>query len=150
MEPELNVRASSTPAMRPPPATPAKPRGVLEQAEGLTEHVVDLLTLRLEHARLELLEQVDDRVNRLARFVLLMGAAAVAGLFLLLSAAYGLGEAFGHWGWGFLAVGLALAAGGGLLAWWKPHLFHIDQNATIERDRLEPIGPTGTPVDPHS
>lgn len=86
-----------------------------EETRGLVEDVKEWVELRIELTQLEIQEQIEERLNQ----ILLAGVMAVIGLFIaifvLITAAVGLGWWLGHSFWGFLIVtGLLVLVGGGI------------------------------------
>lgn len=138
--PEADARAIAALTTSPPVPLALPPAGnrldrVQEHTQALVETVKDWAELRIKLAQTELEQQVQKKVNQMvwtrAIPLILIG---IAGLFLLVTVALGLGWWLGQNFWGFLIVTLLLIAAAGVIAY-------------VKRDQLPSIT-DGADVDP--
>lgn len=113
---------------RPPPlpGTPIPPdrrlpdgRGKIEritdQSKGLVDDITSWVELKLKLTQLEVQQKVEGKINEVVVKVIPLVFLALAGLFLLVTAALGLGWWLGHPFWGFLIVTVVLGLVGVVL-----------------------------------
>jgi len=115
---------SSTPGDGPPADRPrsGKLGRIAGQTRGLVEDLRDWIDLRLDLAILEIEEKVDDLRNEVALGITLAFLGFMASLFVLTTAALGLGWALGRPFWGFLIVSGVLVLTSVALAKARPAL----------------------------
>jgi hypothetical protein len=132
-----------------PPAEPNQ-RGKLGRIAGHTRGLVDDLRewidLRLDLALLEVEEQVDTLRNEVALGITLAFLGFFAALFVLTTAALGLGWLLGHPFWGFLIVTVVLLVAVAVLARTRPDLLPPSHLFERIRGRTEAAEDDARPV----
>ncbi len=86
------------------PAHRGKVGRITDQLAGLSEDVREIVELRIQLVKREVMEQIEGRLSSVKGQAVVGALAAVAGVFLLLTIALGLGMLLGHAFWGFLIV----------------------------------------------
>lgn len=81
---------------------------IVGHTRGLVEELREWIDLRLDLAILEIEEEVDDLRNEVALGLVVAFFGFFAALFVLTTAALGLGWALGHPFWGFLIISVVL------------------------------------------
>lgn len=128
MEPRRSDESSD------PVAEPAEPVGdsvpggrvdrMVHHTEALADDITDWIELRIELLQLEIEEKAERRLNSFIARAIVATLVATAGLFALLTLAYGLGWWLGHPFWGFGIVTGLLVTGAGLIAYIRPEFVH--------------------------
>lgn len=99
----------------------------------------DVVALRAELVKLEVLETAETWINRILRNGAVVSIVSVGALFMLIAAALGIGDALDHLGWGMLIVGGGVVVAGGVFAWVRPQLVELEDDvAEVKAERLEP------------
>ena len=112
------------------PAHRNKVERVADHTTGVVDDVKEWVELRIKLVRAELEMLIDTRVLALRGTIMFYGAAALAGLYFLVTLAVIIGAIFGGRYWiGFLVVNLILAGG----AWWAkrefaPGAMHVERS----------------------
>lgn len=100
------------------------PRGrlnrVVHRSRMLVSDVTEWVELRVQLLQMEIEEEVERRLNTLIARVLVAALLGITGLFVLFTAAIGLGWWLGHPFWGYLIVTLVLTAGSAAVAYTRP------------------------------
>ncbi len=91
---------------RKPPA--GRLQRVQEETRGLAEDITAWVELKLRHTQMEIEETVEMKLNRAVVGAIVGVVAAIAALFLLVTAAIGIGWLLGHPFWGFLIITVLL------------------------------------------
>lgn len=102
----------AVPSRRPESAPPERqlpPGGnpltrLTQHTQALKDDLITWVELRLELAKIEFWETVDEKANQIAVMAIAGVFAVLGGLFALLTLAFGLGWLLGHVFWGFLIV----------------------------------------------
>jgi hypothetical protein len=111
--PRTDGLRTSRPAAEPPGALPVERRlpshrgkvaRISEQIAGLSEDVREIVELRIQLVKREVMDQIEGRISTVKGQALVGALAAMTGIFLLLSIGLGLGMLLGHAFWGFLIV----------------------------------------------
>lgn len=121
MEPRQDPPASERSPFSESPSE-GKIARIAGHTRGLVEDLQEWVDLRLDLAIMEMEERVDRVRNEFARALALAFFGFFAVLFVLTTAALGLGWALGHPFWGFLIVTGVLALISGGLAQFRPDL----------------------------
>ncbi len=112
------------------PAHRNKVERVADHTTGLYDDIKEWVELRIKIVRSELEMLIDTRVLALRGTIMFYGAAALAGLYFLVTLAVIIGAIFGGRYWiGFLTVNLILAGA----AWWAkrkfaPGAMHVERS----------------------
>jgi hypothetical protein len=110
--------------------------------KGLVGDFRDWVDLRIKLTKLEILEEVDAKVNEALIGVLVAAVGLLACVFLLVTIALGLGAWLGHPAWGFLIVTLALFLFAGIVHAVKPTIVGGGQRkVNVDEDALTPRTP---------
>jgi hypothetical protein len=96
--------ADAVPVERRLPVHRGKVGRITDQLAGLSEDVREIVELRIQLVKREVMEQVEGRISSVKGQAIVGALAALTGVFLLLSLALGLGMLLGHAFWGFLIV----------------------------------------------
>lgn len=77
---------------------------ISQQTKGLVEDVRTWVDLKMQYTQLDLEDRVDRKVNEAAKGAIVASMALIALVFVLLTAAIGLGQLFDNMFYGFLSV----------------------------------------------
>ncbi|KIG16629.1 hypothetical protein DB30_04248 [Enhygromyxa salina] len=100
----------------------------------------DVVSLRAELLKLELLSYVEKTLNPAICKVVAACLVGVGGLFTLIAAALAIGAALGHLSLGMLIVGVAVIGLGGLFARVRPKLVSFgDKPPEVESKRAQAL-----------
>ncbi len=132
--------AAPSPTDGAPPQRQLPPGGspisrLTEHTKALKDDLITWVELRLELAKIEFWETVDEKANQIALAAIAGVLAALGGLFLLLTIAFGLGWLLGHPFWGFLIVAVLLFLTALIIYTAKPDLGLVP--ASRKRARIE-------------
>lgn len=92
--------------------------------EALADDITDWIDLRIQLLQLEIEEEAERRLNSFIARAIIATLVATAGLFALLTLAFGLGWWLGHPFWGFAIVTGLLVTGAGVVAYARPEFVH--------------------------
>ena len=106
------------------PDEQGKVNRMVHYSRDLTESLKNWVELRIDLARVQIEDEINARLRSALEFILV----GVAVLFLLIALALGLGAWIGHPAWGFLAVGLGLVLGAGIIKLMRPYLVETPRN----------------------
>jgi len=96
-----------------------------EETRALVDDLADWVELKITLTRLEIEEQLNEALNRMASQAI-AGIIALFGVgFLSMALALALGSLLGHAAWGFLIVGLVYATIARVLSIRPISMFHI-------------------------
>jgi hypothetical protein len=98
------------------------------QTKGLIDDLKSWVELRMELTQIDVEERVEDKVSEAMAGAALVALGALTALFLLIAAAFGLGELLGHPGYGFLVVGGVLLVVTLIIRQVRPRLVRINRN----------------------
>lgn len=97
-------RANAVPEDHRLPAHRGKVGRISDQLAGLSADVREIVELRIQLVKREVMEQIEGRLSSVKGQALVGALAAVTAVFLVLTIAIGLGMLLGHAFWGFLIV----------------------------------------------
>jgi hypothetical protein len=105
MEPETETRTTDT---RTSEAEPGRLERLVSEVKGLADDVRTWIDLKIKLLEIEIEDRVRDVVNRVAATAVFVALAFLALVFVLVTAALGLGQWWDNMLLGFLAVSLTL------------------------------------------
>ena len=130
--PTLDTMASST-------TKQLRTEGEESLSDELSEVAREVVRLRSQLIKIEVLELVEQWLNRVVGSSAATALIGVGSLFMLVAAALAIGDALGHLGWGMLIVGGGVALAGGVFALVRPKLVDLgDKTAKVDTRMLEP------------
>jgi hypothetical protein len=119
------------------PAHRGKVGRISDQLAGLSTDVREIVELRIELLKREVMEQVEGRISTVKGQALVAGLAALTAMFLLVAIALGIGMLLGHSFWGFLIVtGVFLLATLVAKRKFAPGAVHVEHDRETGKVRL--------------
>jgi hypothetical protein len=119
------------------PAHRGKVGRISDQLAGLSTDVREIVELRIELLKREVMEQVEGRISSVKGQALVAGLAALTAMFLLVAIALGIGMLLGHAFWGFLVVtGIFLVATLVAKRLFAPGAVHVEHDRETGKVRL--------------
>ncbi len=131
------------------PSGANKVERIAQHSKALVDDLTAWVDLKVKLTKLEVEHTIQEKTSEVVVKVIPLVVFALAGFFLLVTVALGLGWLLGHPFWGFLIVTLGLALVGFLLRRNAPairrRMMH-EPRAAVAADRLRPTGgaPSGT------